>query len=368
MKKLHYDIKLIKAKVAYDRHRRSIKRRRKRQEKIEHFARFRRLYRNRASDLIDCDSQYIPLVVPKTLSLSENRGDTIVFINEIRKIVLNERLPIYLHFSNCEKIGASAAVVLSAEIFRCRYLRRFRNRKSVHGEYPLHHGVRDMLTKMGFFDSIEVTSPIDNGEDSEESYIKIQSFTNVNGALVKEVAEQLTFAFPHFSDDSKRRMYGAVVEGLGNIFEHAFDVAPPFPIWGRRGWLGAVVNPSGNQFTLMVFDQGAGIPSTLPLSVVEQLKALGQLRGSSDGDVIAAATRLRRTSTRQSGRGKGFETMRRFIDSCDDGELRVYSNRGAYLYQGEGEHILTDVDDTLGGTLVLWRIRHAGESLNVPEQ
>lgn len=105
------------------------------------------------------------------LSLSQNREETITFINEIRKIVLNERLPIYLHFSACEKIGASAAVVLSAEIFRCRYLRRFRNKKSVHGEYPLHQGVRDILSKMGFFHSIEVTSPVANEEESEDSYI-----------------------------------------------------------------------------------------------------------------------------------------------------------------------------------------------------
>jgi hypothetical protein len=73
--------------------------------------------------------------------------------------------------------------------------------------------------------------------------------------------------------------------------------------------------------------------------------------------MIAAATELYRTSTGQSGRGRGFRDMKRFIDECDDGELRVLSNRGSYRYMKDGEQI-DDQEFSIGGTLIEWRVRH----------
>jgi hypothetical protein len=115
----------------------------------------------------------------------------------------------------------------------------------------------------------------------------------------------------------------------------------------------------------MVFDQGAGIPATLDRTMLEAIRQLGFIGSNvnSDGAMIQAATKIGRTSTGQSGRGKGFETMRRFIDSCEDGELRIFSNHGGYLYTKASETIFDDVSGSLGGTLVLWRIRHSGTEI-----
>jgi hypothetical protein len=76
-----------------------------------------------------------------------------------------------------------------------------------------------------------------------------------------------------------------------------------------------------------------------------------------DGHMIAAATEIYRTSTGQSGRGRGFRDMNRFIDECDDGELRVLSNRGSYRYIKDQEQI-DDEELSIGGTLIEWRVRH----------
>ncbi len=274
-------------------------------------------------------------------------------------------MPIFLHFSKCRKIGSSAALILAAEIFRCRYLRRFRNKKSVHGEYPNDPEVLSLLLKLGFFESIEVGAPNAQIVEDLDRYVKIQSFTRVDAALAYKVSTSLMSAFPHLGRDSQKKMQGAIVEALGNAFEHAFDKKPPFPVLGSRAWVGAIVKPNGKQFTLMVFDQGAGIPATLEPNILERLQSLGFMRsgGGHDSVRIEAATHLRRTSTRQQGRGKGFETMKRFVDSCDDGELRVFSNKGCYLYRPGGDTTFDDTMQTLGGTLVLWRIRHEGTEI-----
>ena len=80
----------------------------------------------------------------------------------------------------------------------------------------------------------------------------------------------------------------------------------------------------------------------------------------SDGEMIKAATELFRTSTDQSGRGRGFRDMKRFVDESTDGELRVLSNRGVYHYMKADERI-GDHDRSIGGTLLEWRIRKAVE-------
>jgi hypothetical protein len=111
---------------------------------------------------------------------------------------------------------------------------------------------------------------------------------------------------------------------------------------------------------IMILDQGIGIPKRLEPTIFEQVKAIMRLTmAPSDGNMISAATELWRTSTGQGGRGRGFQDMKRFIDTCDDGELRVFSNRGAYTYMKDAAASVADFKDSMGGTLVQWRVRHA---------
>lgn len=108
-----------------------------------------------------------------------------------------------------------------------------------------------------------------------------------------------------------------------------------------------------------LLDHGVGVPETLDATVLEMVKA-AITRWSwrpGDGHMIAAATEIYRTSTGQRGRGRGFRDMKRFIDTCDDGELRVLSNRGGYRYM-KGEEQIDDQELSIGGTLIEWRVRH----------
>lgn len=109
----------------------------------------------------------------------------------------------------------------------------------------------------------------------------------------------------------------------------------------------------------MVLDQGAGVPATLDPTLIERALSLGRFHGLQprDSELIKNASELRRTSIGSSGRGKGIETMKRFIDTTGDGELNIYSNRGLYIHSSDGEDSTIDHDGTLGGTLVQWRVQ-----------
>ena len=135
---------------------------------------------------------------------------------------------------------------------------------------------------------------------------------------------------------------------------------------GRRWWMTGAFDVVRSEVSIVVFDQGVGIPSTLEPELLDWIEAIRNANGwgLTDGLMIEAATRPGRTSTDQPGRGRGFSTMRKFVDACDEGELLVYSNRGHYMYGRSGDR-RGDSDQSLGGTLVQWRVRHSSSLMRL---
>jgi hypothetical protein len=235
-----------------------------------------------------------------------------------------------------------------------------RNIKTVNGTYPPSAGAKKILSDIGFFKALKLRDPLEQKDLDEvrSLHIGLQSFVKTNAAEILRFKDTFIAAFPHFTNQEKQRMQAAIVEAILNCFEHAFGARGDFTTLGRRAWLSGYVNTEKNEFMMMVFDHGAGIPRTLKANFADFLTSLA--RGNvtpSESQIVRAATQLYRTSTDQPGRGRGFQSMKAFIDLCEDGELRVLSNRGVYIYAHSGERTLPDQAESLGGTLVQWRIR-----------
>jgi hypothetical protein len=162
-------------------------------------------------------------------------------------------------------------------------------------------------------------------------------------------------------------MVAALKEAMGNADEHAYKETTEYPFMRGRWWVTGYVDPVQREMMIMLLDQVIGVPRSLGPNLADWLDSfLNEKRWTpSDGHMIAAATELHRSSTGQSGRGKGFRDMKRFVDTCDDGELRVLSNRGSYCYRKGAERIGNE-ELSLGGTLIEWRIRH-GSSVEVED-
>ena len=113
---------------------------------------------------------------------------------------------------------------------------------------------------------------------------------------------------------------------------------------------------------MMLYDQGVGIPTTLPVKhpVERWGRFLTNIGRSNDGQMIKAATMMGRTSTGQEHHGRGLQDVLRFVRVWGNGELRILSGRGEYVYRADGSDEVINHKRDLGGTLIYWRVAQPG--------
>ncbi|WP_166295358.1 hypothetical protein [Bradyrhizobium sp. 2S1] len=314
----------------------------------------------------------VPIMIPETLSLRDNYDETVAVLETMRELVLGQRTPVFLYFNQLKHLEPAAALLLVAEVFRCRQLRIWRHEASITGNYPVDSAIFFQLREMGFFHVLgltameEVTDKRPQGE--RPYYVHFRTMNSVHPELAARFCDLIAQGAFEMTPLAKNRMVAALKEAMGNAHEHAYVMKSEYDYMPRRWWLAGYVNPAHKEMMVLILDQGVGIPRTLPPTAFEMLTAiLNASWGPTDGNMIAAATELHRTSTEQRGRGRGFQDMKRFIDTCDDGELRVCSNRGAYTYTKEHQTI-ADFPSSIGGTLVQWRVRHEGAALEIVDE
>lgn len=310
--------------------------------------------------------ELVPILLPDRICLRTNRDAVINAINELEQTVFIKQHRAMLYFDSIEYLEPAATILLLASIFRCRNLRQFRGRHSVIGNYPKDRSVLLQLAEMGFFKLLDVKVPDLDQEGSgldptRPFFLRFQTMTRVVGHEAAAFCDLVTIGAFQMAPQTKRQMVAALKEAMGNAHEHAYSrpTGREIPVMNNRWWIAGHLDRRRGEMMVILFDQGVGIPETLDLNLLDRLAAIVKLSSRpTDAELIEAATELYRTSTGDRGRGRGFRDMKRFIDSCDDGELRVLSNRGAYSYMKGAPH--TDNWNTsICGTLIEWRVRHS---------
>jgi hypothetical protein len=111
------------------------------------------------------------------------------------------------------------------------------------------------------------------------------------------------------------------------------------------------------------YDQGEGIPQTIPTSgIAELIKDYSGLW--SDSQKIKAATEVGRTASGQAGRGKGLQDLIVFAKAHSFGKLSIYSLRGLYMQTfsqngipAEQNSLRRDFENSISGTLIEWSVK-----------
>lgn len=300
-------------------------------------------------------------MLPNRLCLRTGRDQLVEVIALLEYTVLIRRQPVLLYFDQVSYLEPAAALLLVAAIYRCRSLVPMRGRKSVTGTYPKNTDIARQLAEIGFFKQLGVQSPkLPEQQDADRPlFVHFQSDSRIYGEVAANFCDLVTMGAFTMSPVTKGRMVAALKEAMGNAHEHAYRGSTGLPVMKQRWWVAGYLDPVAQEMMIMILDQGVGISQTLDPTALEFLKAFVRLSPRpTDGELIAAATELHRTSTAERGRGRGFRDMKRFVDSCDDGELRVLSLGGAYSYTKTG-HDIADFAQPIGGTLVEWRVRHS---------
>ncbi|SFB12008.1 hypothetical protein SAMN04515620_11925 [Collimonas sp. OK607] len=218
----------------------------------------------------------------------------------------------------------------------------------------------------GFFDVLGVPSNMEGPTERiyPLEYIKVMAGVGAQGQLAIELRKKL---LGQYADEMKPQTPEAFFRGLSeamtNVAQHAYPEGHRFhkvkPI-AKGWWMIGHINKPKKELKIIIVDQGIGIPRSLPLKYpaefVQELLSLFGVIKPTDGDLISAAMMIGRSRMNASNRGKGLNDLRKIIDLCGSGTLRILSNRGEYKYTNGQKEVISTFEDSLCGTLIEWAV------------
>nr|WP_152434981.1 ATP-binding protein [Erythrobacter sp. THAF29] len=343
--------------------RRKVRRKAKRLGRTERHA-----FARRADIPFDPNSRREQIVLPSEFSFAENYEQTAETIMKVREKAIEDRRQVMLHFAHVENVEPAAALALVSEVHRARGQR---GPGFVTGTYPRSRSVYDALREMGFYAVLNVLDfddePEPKAEPGKPIFLRFISEFRVFPQLADQFVSIVEKALIPMDKLARQRLVVAIKEAMQNTLDHAHPGSQGQTSSQHRWWMSSWVNLERKEVSIVFFDQGVGIPKTLEPNTYEKIVAaianVSNFKFSSkpsDGELIAAATEIFRSGTGTPGRGQGFQNMKSFVDVCDDGELRILSNRGRYHYMGNDKETCSDSSQPLGGTVIEWRFRHEG--------
>lgn len=245
----------------------------------------------------------------------------------------------------------SGALVLAAELDRWNHLPKPPRFKADTGKWA--PNVRRLLGQMGFFALLKLDHVPDTASEGAR-YVQFRSGTVVDG---KEVEDLRQLDLSPISVPKAKLLFAAVTEAMTNVVHHAYKDEDSGP---KNWWLSAA--HEADEVVILIYDQGAGIPKTLPLTLGERLRdLLPEGFATHDGKMIEVAHEALRSGTSEEYRGRGLgRDVRRYIEEHDgQGTYRVISGRGEYTVPaGLGaKGSVRSRPKPLRGTLIEWRLK-----------
>lgn len=337
-----------------------------------------------------------PVTPPENINFEDSIDETLVFLKRIRDGIgkkrhdgspqpgwlkkKNGRLPrlgTFHDYSLIKSISVSAALVIASCYDRAGRISGITPPAINHQDWP--DNVFRVLSDVGFFKFIGHRPPDDR--DNTEDELKIFSAIsgrNANGLeeCSNEILELLKFL--SYSGRSATAILAeinsVVSEAMINVARHAypknFVEDSPYDTVGQW-WMTAQADRQNQTLTVVVYDQGATIPGTLPhktwyQSYVEKIvrnvrpdfdyhRDAQHLR-TLDPHFINHSMKKGKTQTNDPQRGLGLPQMQSLIDRCEDGSLTIVSRAGLYKYRKGNSVTKRALPLQLEGTLVEWHI------------
>jgi len=308
----------------------------------------------------------------RTLSISGQRLGRLRMTGGFRARARRQTIYNYIDFASMDRITPAAALALASEYDRANSLFDIEELLQAINLERWKAEVRTTLQDVGFLSLLGVDPPKEHLEARDGVYaVPFISGTKVDGAVIDVMIRSLAdFAQGRGVGDSdallsRSRVYDGLGEAIQNVEDHAYPDGAVFayPIV-KRWWMTGAVEPAKKRFNLMIYDQGVTIPVSLPRwSQIDEFKASFVKAfnrefvpddSDRDGETIAHAVQLGRSSTGESWHGKGLPLMREIVENASAGSLRIFSRRGAYVYRLGQSPTSKTFPVPLLGTLVEW--------------
>jgi hypothetical protein len=298
----------------------------------------------------------VEITLPIRLDFDENFEATVSRLNTLRSASAGLLRVKKLRFDELKFISPAAALVLASEVDKWNQLVQGRLRADVDSWDP---PIRRLLSQMGYFDLLGLSRPVLSGTESTVSFLKFRrggSGESDSGKMAKDLRIDVEKIVG--KGISRHHLFEGLSEAITNVIQHAYP--PSMSSIGKQWWLSASFDRNRRNLHVMFYDQGVGIPNTLPTShLFESMKAL--FSRWSDSEKIQAAMEYGRSSVGEPQRGKGLQNLLEFARVYDEGRLSIYSRNGLYRVEhtrdNKIETIKRDHKRSIGGTLIEWSVK-----------
>ena len=313
----------------------------------------------------------VVLLLPEVMNFSSHYKQTMLYMMAIRKLA---RAPKFnkkayqlaaVEFEGLKRISSSAALVLTAELSKWDDALHSKLKKI--GEWDPE--IQKRFIELGFFDLFENNpfkekKPETNSRIRHVRYIKgscgdPQQHRTLRKSLKDIVGEEIQ-KYTFLKSGLDEAITNVVQHAYPNVLENALSEQCDHKKWYLTG--GYDTETKG--LKIAFYDQGVGIPKTLPSSkfgeaMLEHFSFIDLVERKKDEVLLKAAMEYRRTSTLETDRGKGLSDLLQFVKQRGGGYLSILSRHGLYKFSIEdGEEIEKSerLPLPMQGTLIIWKI------------
>lgn len=310
----------------------------------------------------------VTLALPEKMNFSDEYEVTTKSLTAIRKLAnrkaksLNKNYLASVRFDNLNSISTSAALVLTAELSRWDDIVNQNLRPQLQTWDPV---IIRRFAELGFFELFnnapDIRADSNAGDLQLVKYIKGICGDKNKTKVLKSSIQQV------IGDTISKWVFlhSGISEAITNVSHHAYpDENIDYDGNDKNWYLTGSFNKESNTLKIAFYDQGIGIPKSLPTSkvwekVLKLLSAIPQSEQKLHTTLLKAAVQIDRTSTGANDRGKGLQDLLEFIKQRRDGYLSILSLKGLYKFSIENgkEKAKTHPFDTeLPGTLIIWSV------------
>ena len=303
--------------------------------------------------------QSVLIECPHDFSLKSNFEGVIDVLHKIRTQSQRERNEqTYIDFRGIRRLSPTAALILAAEIDRWNKLPlKFKRKLTSVDVAKWDPKIQRLLADMGFFDLLQITKPPVIATNGNIRFMKFRSGHKADGEAIdllrKEDLAPIIGEVPR-----KHYLYAAVTEAMTNVVHHAYKNTK------SNWWLSASYDSTQHEVTIMIYDQGVGIPKTLPRKFLEYVQHISK---NDHAEMIEMAHDLSRSKSKTAHRGHGLQRdVRGYLEKLDcHGHYRVVSLKGEYFFEklinGKTQSKKISHNRSLNGTLIEWKLNLSNE-------
>lgn len=302
---------------------------------------------------------------PQILNGRQRTGELVKFLTRIRRAVLLREKRVFVDLSTCLSIDTTACILLAAELHRCQSLAR----EYVYGCDPAAVDALKILRDLGFHELLKINNHAPAPASPWVARIRAGHGTE-DGKVAPILDEVAQLALTAWGDPAfHSQILAALNEAMTNVLMHAY----PETISARDDcvpgawWAAGIVNPETNEAWFFAFDQGVGLPATVPARYENFFTRHGlDPNEPVDHLIMAAAISESHTQTGKEQHGQGLPAMIRLIDDkAVGGSIAIASLQGEHMIVKNPTKVEPQLrrvefgrklNGRIPGTLIIWKL------------